>query len=312
MKLHGNARMTPYSRELMVRRVLEQGNPAKDTAEAAGVSVRTLYKWLRRYRQHGVEGLRDRSSRPHRCPRQTSARLVEKIEILRRRRMTAWEISESLKVPRSTVSLWLKRQAMSRLKDLEPVEPVRRYERKKEGELLHMDTKKLARIVKPGHRIHGNRAGQVRGAGWEYVHVCVDDHTRLAYAEVLEAENQHTTTAFLLRAVAWFNKRGIQVERMMTDNGPGYVSKRFNRACAALGLRHLYTRPYTPKTNGKAERFIQTMKRRWAYRRCYPTSAVRTKALRPWITDYNHRRPHAALGRKPPMERLRQSREQRA
>ena len=312
MKLHSNARTTPYSRELMVRRVLEEGNPAKDTAEAAGVSVRTLYKWLRRYREQGVQGLQDRSSRPHRCPRQIPQRVVGKIEVLRRRRMTAWEISQSLKVPRSTVSLWLKRQAMGRLKDLDPVEPVRRYERKREGELLHMDTKKLARIVKPGHRIHGDRSGRVAGAGWEYAHVCVDDHTRLAYAEVLEAENQHTATAFLLRAVAWFNKRGIQVERLMTDNGSGYVSKRFNRACDALGLRHLYTRPYTPKTNGKAERFIQTMKCRWAYSRCYPTSARRTQALRPWLTHYNHQRPHASLGMKPPMERLRQSREQRA
>jgi len=200
----------------MVRRVLEQGNPAKDTAEAAGVSVRTLYKWLRRYREQGVEGLLDRSSRPHRCPRQIPQRVVGKIEVLRRRRMTAWEISQSLKLPRSTVSLWLKRQAMGRLRDLDPVEPVRRYERKREGELLHMDTKKLARIAKPGHRIHGDRSGRVAGVGWEYAHVCVDDHTRLAYAEVLEAENQHTTTAFLLRAVAWFNKRGIQVERLMT------------------------------------------------------------------------------------------------
>ena len=307
MQLHSSARTTPYTRELMVRRVLERAEPVKDTAERFGVSRQTVYKWLRRYDMHGIQGLRDRTSRPRRAPHQTSPTMVRKIQRLRRHRLTAWEISRRLSVPRSTVSAWLKRGGMGRLRDLEPRPPVRRYERRTPGALLHLDTKKLACITRPGHRIHGDRSKRVYGAGWEHTHVAVDDHSRVAYAEVLPAEDQHTCTDFLRRAVAFFASHGVPIRRVMTDNGPGYVSKRFNRLCDELEIRHLYTRPYTPQTNGKAERFIRTLKEQWAYGACYQTSAHRTRALRPWINRYNRHRPHAGIGMQPPFARLKVS-----
>ena len=311
MNLHGNSKTSPYIREQMVRRLLEQAEPAKETAEIFGVSVRTVYKWLRRYREYGVEGLQDRSSRPRRCPRRTPRSTVRRIEKLRRHRLTAWEISQQLSVPASTVARCLRRKGLGRLKALEPKVPVRRYERERPGELLHIDTKKLARIVKPGHRIHSDRSRSVYGAGWENAHVAVDDHSRVAYAEVLYNEGQYTCTDFLIRAVEFFRKHGVRIERVMTDNGNGYRSKRFNDACRQLGIRHIYTRPYTPRTNGKAERFIRTLKERWAYAACYKSSARRTRALQPWLNNYNHHRPHAGIGRRPPISRLKVTREQR-
>jgi len=311
MRLHGNARTTPYARELMVSRVLERAEPVKDTAEAFGVSTRTAYKWVARYRGRGLDGLQDRSSRPRRSPSQTAPRTVRRIARLRRHRYTAWEISERLAVPRSTVSRWLNRQGLGRLKDLEPKPPVRRYERAHPGELLHLDTKKLARIVRPGHRIHGDRSKSVAGAGWENAHVAVDDHSRVAYSEVLDAEDQYTCTDFLERAVAFFAQHGVTIQRVMTDNGNGYRSRRFNRLCRQLGIRHIYTKPYTPKTNGKAERFIQTLKRKWAYACCYQNSARRARALQPFVNNYNRRRPHASIGMRPPISRLSGPHEQR-
>lgn len=305
MNLHGNAKTTPHVRETMVRRILEQAEPAKDTAELFNVSVRTVYKWLRRYREYGVEGLQDRSSQPRRCPRRTSAKTVRRIVRLRRRGLTAWQISQQVDVPPSTVARWLRRRGMGRLRYLEPKPPVRRYERQRPGELLHIDTKKLGVIAKPGHRIHGDRSVRTRGAGWEFAHVAVDDHSRVACVQVLHNEGQHTCTEFLLNAVAFFRKHGVQIERVMTDNGSGYRSRRFNRACRQLGIHHIYTRPYTPKTNGKAERFIRTLKERWAYATCYRTSAHRTRALQPWLNHYNHHRPHAGIGMLPPISRLR-------
>ena len=304
MQLHGNARTTPYARREMVHRVLEQAEPVKDTAAALGVSARTVYKWLRRYGDEGEPGLEDRSSRPLRCPHRTDARTVRRIQRLRRHKLTAWQISERLGLPRSTVSDWLSRSGLGRLRYLEPKLPVRRYERRRPGALLHLDTKKLARIVRPGHRIHGDRSRTVQGAGWEYAHVAVDDHSRVAYTEVLQAENQHTCTAFLQRAVAFFASHGVHIQRVMTDNGPGYISKRFNRLCVQLAIRHIYTRPHTPRTNGKAERFIRTLKEQWAYGACYQTSAHRTRALGPWTNGYNRHRPHAGIGMQPPMSRL--------
>ena len=292
MQLHGNARTTPYLRREMVRRVLEQAKPVKDTAAALSVSERTVFKWLRRYRQEGESGLVDRSSRPHRCPHQTTPRTVRRIQRLRRHKLTAWQISQRVCVPRSTVSDWLRRSGMGRLQNLEPKVPVRRYERKRPGELLHLDTKKLARITKPGHRIHGDRSKRIYGAGWEYAHVAVDDHSRAAYTEVLPAEDQHTCTAFLARAVEMFATHGVSIQRLMTDNGPGYISKRFNLLCQQLNIRHIYTKPYTPRTNGKAERFIRTLKEQWAYGTCYRTSAHRARALVPWTNRYNRHRPH--------------------
>jgi len=312
MNLHGNAKTSPHTREMMVRRVLEQAEPAKETAEIFGVSVRTVYKWVRRYRQFGVAGLQDRNSRPLRCPRRTPAATLQQIEKLRRHRLTAWEISQRVSVSPSTVARWLRRRGMSRLRYLEPKPPVRRYERAHPGELLHIDTKKLGKIAKPGHRVHGDRSVRTRGAGWEFAHVAVDDHSRIAYAQVLHNEGQHTCTEFLVNAVAFFRKRGVTIQRVMTDNGSGYRSSRFNRACRQLGIRHIYTKPYTPRTNGKAERFIRTLKERWAYARCYRTSARRARALRPWLNHYNHYRPHAGIGNLPPISRLSEFREQRA
>lgn len=312
MQLHGNARTTPYTRELMVRRVLERAEPVKDVAAAHGVSTRTVYKWLARYRTEGEAGLQDRPSRPARCPHQLSGRRERRVLKLRRHRLTAWEISQRLGVPRSTVSRVLLRNGVGRLRDLEPKPRPRRYERRTPGALLHLDTKKLGRIVRPGHRVHGDRATRARGAGWEHAHVAVDDHSRVAYAEVLPTEDQHTCTAFLQRAVEFFAAHGVEVVRVMTDNGPGYISKRFNRLCDQHQIRHLYTKPYTPQTNGKAERFIQTLKQRWAYGATYQTSAHRARALQPWINNYNRRRPHAGIGMRPPMTRLSQSREQPA
>lgn len=312
MKLHPNAKTTPKGRWLLVCRVREEGHTVRAAAESLGVSVRTAYKWLARYRDEGREGLADRSSRPRRIARQTSPRVVDRIEQLRRRRLTTWEITQRVPIASSTVSLILRRLGLHRLSRLESKEPVQRYERAAPGELLHLDTKKLARIRRVGHRIHGDQSLRIRGVGWEFAHVCIDDHTRLAYAEVLPDERAETAIAFLRRALAWYRARGISVERLMTDNGSAYVSHRFAAVCEEEGIRQIFTKPYTPKTNGKAERFIQTLTQRWAYRRPYRTSALRTAALRPWLRHYNHQRPHRALGMRPPMARLRDAREQRA
>ena len=311
MNLHGNAKTTPYIRELMVRRVLQQAEPVQDTAQNFGVSVRTVYKWLRRYRQLGAEGLQDRSSRPRLSPGRTPAAQVKRIVKLRRHRLTAWEIAEKLSMSPTTVARCLRRQGLGRLENLEPKPPVRRYERDEPGELLHLDTKKLARIVKPGHRIHGDRSRSVEGAGWEFAHVAVDDHSRLAFVEVLYNEGQYTCTEFLINAVEFFRKHNVTIQSVMTDNGPGYRSKLFNRTCHQLGIRHIYTKPYRPQTNGKAERFIRTLKDRWAYARSYRNSARRTRALPSFLNHYNHHRPHASIGKKPPVSRLSEFREQR-
>jgi transposase InsO family protein len=312
MKLHRNAKTTPAGRFLLIERVKRQGWQVQRAAEAAGISERTAYKWLGRFRDEGRAGLEDRSSRPLRIPHQTPLRRVRRVEQLRRRRLTSMEIAEQVPMPLSTVTRILRRLGLHRLSRLEPEEPVRRYERDAPGELLHLDTKKLARIRRVGHRIHGDRSKRVYGAGWEFAHVCIDDHTRLAYVEVLPDERGTTCAGFLRRALAWYRARGIEVERIMTDNGPGYLSRGFAAICQGHGIRQIFTRPYTPKTNGKAERFIQTLTHRWAYGRIYRTSAQRTAALKPWIKNYNHKRPHRALGMKPPFARLREAREQRA
>jgi transposase InsO family protein len=289
----------------MVERVVELGWAPADASQAAGVSVRTLWRWVRRAREQ--EGFADRSSRPRRVPRRTAPGRVRKIEKLRRRRFTAPAIARRLRMPRSTVSAVLRRMGLSRLRHLDPPTPVRRYERERPGELLHLDTKKLGRIQGIGHRIHGDRRTRVRGIGWEFAHVCVDDHSRVAYVEVLDDERQETVAAFLRRAVRWFRQRGVRAERILTDNGPGYRSRLFAAACTELDLRHLLTQPYRPRTNGKAERFIQTLLREWAYARPYRTSNQRTRRLPAWLERYNQRRPHSALGYRPPMSRLRRS-----
>ena len=306
MNVHKNARLTPQGRLLMVRRVLDEGWTVKAAAEAAGLSVRRAYEWLRRHRAGGERMLHDRSSAPARCRGATPPERVAEIERLRRQRMSGPAISRATGMPRSTVGAVLRRLGLGRLKALDAAPPAIRYERERPGELLHIDSKKLGRIDGIGHRITGDRTGQSnrRGVGWEALHVCIDDASRLAYSEILADEKTASALGFLQRALAWFKRHGVTVERLMTDNGSAYRSHAFRVACAAAGLRHLRTRPYTPRTNGKAERFIQTSLREWAYARPYNTSAERTAVLEPWITQYNTKRPHSAIGHQPPFQRL--------
>jgi transposase InsO family protein len=314
MKLHANARTCPKSRRLLVDR-LEGDWSLGSAAEAAGVSERTAAKWLARWRDEGEAGLEDRSSAPRRRPTRLPADRLEAIEALRRLRMTAAEIAEVLGVALSTVSRWLRRIGLGRRSRLEPPEPPNRYERKRPGELIHVDVKKLGRISArgAGHRVTGNRRGRLkasregrqrRATGWEFVHVCVDDATRLAYVEVLGDEKGATAAGFLRRAVAWLASMGVTVERVLSDNGACYRSRIHADACSELRMRHLFTRPYRPWTNGKAERFIQTMTNRWAYGAIYGSSAERTAALPGWLDHYNFRRGHGSLGHRPPAARL--------
>jgi transposase InsO family protein len=314
MKLHANARTCPNSRRLLVRRIEEEGWDLIPAAEAAGISERSARKWLARWRAEGEAGLLDRSSAPRRRPTRLPADRLEVVEALRRLRMTAAEIAEVLGIALSTVSRWLKRIGLGRRSRLDPPEPPNRYERKRPGELIHVDVKKLGRIHHAGHRVTGHRRDRaprrqegprrVGTVGWEFVHVCVDDATRLAYVEVLADERGATAAGFLRRAVAWFGGMGITVERVLSDNGACYLSRVHAAACRELGLRHLRTRPYRPRTNGKAERFIQTLTNRWAYGAIYGDSAERTAALPGWLDHYNFRRGHGSLGHRPPAARL--------
>jgi transposase InsO family protein len=308
MKVHANAPLGPKGRLSMVLRVLEQEWSLTEAAEAAGVSERTCWKWVVRYRAEGEAGLHDRSSAPHSVPHRTAEDRVAAIAALRRLRMTGAEIAFCLGMALSTVSAVLARIGLGKLSRLEPPEPPNRYERRHAGELIHIDVKKLGRIGHrgAGHRVTGNRGtGQrSRGAGWEYVHVCIDDATRLAYVEVLADETALTAIGFLRRAVAFYRRHGIRVQRLMTDNGSAYRSTVHAIACRALRIRHLRTRPYRPRTNGKAERFIRTLLGGWAYGAIYASSAERTAALDGWLWTYNHRRPHGALSHQPPIARL--------
>jgi transposase InsO family protein len=304
MRLHGNARTCPHSRRLIAVRVLEQGWTLAQAAEAAGASVRTASKWVARYRAEAEDGLADRSSEPFSIPNRTREERIELIAFLRRLRMTAAEIAEVIGMPLSTVSAVLTRIGLGKLSRLEAVEPANRYEKQLPGELVHIDVKKLVRIEKAGHRVSGNRRGSRKGAGWEYVHVCVDDATRLAYVEVLPDEKAATAVGFLRRAVAHYAVWGIQVRKVLTDNGPAYISILHALACTALGIKHSRTRPYRPRTNGKAERFIRTMLGGWAYGAIYGTSNERTAALPGWLDYYNRRRPHGSLSHQPPLTRL--------
>jgi transposase InsO family protein len=311
MNLHANARTCPKSRQLLVSRV-EAGWSVMEAAEAAGITDRTARRWLARWRQEGSVGLLDRSSAPRRIPHKTPADRVSAICELRQLRLTAAEIAERLRMPLSTVSAVLKREGLGKRSRLDPPEPANRYERRHPGELIHIDIKKLGRIIDgPGHRAHGDRARQrrvvrdgKRTTGWEFVHVCVDDHSRLAYAEVLPDEKATTAVGFLARAVAFYAGHGVCIRRVMTDNGPAYRSDAHAIACRQLGIRHLTTQPYRPRTNGKAERFIQTLIRRWAHGRTYSSSTQRTAALPGWLKHYNFTRPHGSLSHKPPGSRL--------
>ena len=310
MKLHANARTCPNSRRLLVERI-EAGWSLAEAAAAAGVSDRTAAKWRARWRAEGVVGLLDRSSAPRRVPHRTPALRVEAIVALRRLRMTAAEIAELLSMALSTVSAVLQRVGLGKLSRLDPPEPPNRYEHARPGGLLQLDIKKLGRILSPGHRVVGHRRSQKKvgpkrlgGAGWEFVHVCVDDATRLAYAEVLGDERGETAAGFLRRAVAWLKSMGITPQRVLSDNGACYRARAHAAACRELGLRHSFTRPYRPRTNGKAERFIKTLTHRWAYGAIYANSNDRTRALPGWLTHYNFTRRHGSLSHKPPAARL--------
>ncbi len=312
MNIHKNARTTPQSRALLVHRVVREHWPVSAVALAFGVSERTVYKWLARYRAEGTPGLADRSSVAHRRPHALSPAWVALIRVLREARRVAAEIAQQLPLARSTVSAVLTRLGLARLRYLNPPPVAVRYERERAGELIHVDTKKLGRIERPSHRVTGNRRDAARGAGWEYAHVAIDDYSRYAYVEILPDEKRYTATRFWLRAVRHFRQRGIHVERVLTDNGGAYRSRPFRKACAWLGIKTKRTRPYRPQTNGKAERMIQTLLRKWAYAIPYATSAQRTAALAPWLRKYNEERPHASLHRKPPISRLLQPAEQRS
>jgi transposase InsO family protein len=299
VKLHGNARLAPIGRDLMCRRVRHEGWTVAEAADAAGCSERTCYRWLSRF--DVGEPMTDRSSAPRSVPGRTPAETEAAIERLRRLRFTSTRIAAELDLPTSTVCAVLKRLGLNRLSKLEPPEPPNRYCRRHPGELVHIDVKKLGRFDRPGHRVTGRGPGHHnRRPGWEAVHVCVDDTSRLAYVEVLPDETAATSIGFLERAVAWFAERGVTIERVMTDNGAPYKSHAWASWCANHDVRHLLTRPYRPRTNGKAERFIQTMLREWAYAATYQSSRHRCGALPAWLSYYNSRRPHSALGHKTP------------
>ena len=305
MNVHSRAKTTPESRELLIRRVQAEGWSRRKAAEAFGLSVRTTAKWLRRFRLEGAEGLRDRSSRPHRFPQETSEIFRRRVLELRQKRLTGLEIAQTLGLPRATESRILRKVGFGRLRSLEPPEPPRRYEHEKPGDLLHIDIKKLGRIVGgPGHRAHGDRRTRKRGAGWEHVYVCVDDNSRLSYVEPLRNEERHTAAGFLDRAIAWYRASGIEPRRLLTDNGGVFRSNPFKAVCQRASIRQSFTRSYRPRTNGKAERFIQTLLREWAYRRSYSSSAKRRNALPRWLHYYNFHRLHSSLGYKPPASRV--------
>ena len=307
MNVHSLARSLPASRALLVDRVRKQQWKVAAAASAAGISARTAYKWLARYWAEGAAGLRDRSSRPHRSPSRLPADREELVLQLRRSRLTAKQIAQQLQLARPTVARALVRHGLSRLSLLEPPKPANRYQWPNPGDLIHVDIKKLARIQGIGHRITGrfSRFHQVKRVGWEFVHVCIDDASRLAYVEILPNERRESAVPFLDRAVRWFRERGIRVRRVMSDNGSAYKSHAFARMCWRHRLRHLRTRPYTPRTNGKAERFIQTLLREWAYAAPYSTSAYRARVLPRWLRYYNERRPHGSLDDLSPIARIR-------
>ena len=305
MNVHKNARLTPVGRALMISRIEQQGWSVARAAEASGVSRRTASKWLGRHRRGGERRLHDRSSAPRRCPRKVPADLMEQIQALRRRRMTGPAIAQALGLARSTVGAILRRLGLGKLSALEPKVPIIRYERAAPGEMIHLDIKKLGKFNVEGHRVTGDRRkGRSRKAGWDFLHVCVDDASRLAYTEVLPSERKEDTTAFLERALAWLARHGVAVQRVMTDNGSAYRSKLFAKALQAAGARHVRTRPYTPRTNGKAERFIQTSLREWAYGRPYACSEQRAQAIGPWTDDYNLIRPHSGIKGLTPWQRV--------
>jgi transposase InsO family protein len=303
MDYHHHARLTVHGRECLAREVLEGRLRLGEAAAERGLSRQTAAKWVRRYREQGVAGLEDRSSRPHRLQAVTSTELVLRVEALRHERWNGARIAQATALSRATVSRILRRLKLSRMRDLDPPVPVQRYEHAAPGDLLHLDIKQLGRIEQPGHRVTGIYRGRMRGPGWEYLHVAIDDHSRLGFSAVYPDQTRTTVVVFLHAALDYYRRLGIRFKAILTDNGGAYRSRAFRQACRALGLKHRFTRPYTPRTNGKAERFIQTALREWADARIYQHSDQRTYALRPWLHQYNWHRPHASLGQSPPISR---------
>jgi transposase InsO family protein len=301
--MHKNARLTPRGREILVSR-LQSGQKPSEVAQAMGVSETTVRKWWRRFQVEGLAGLQDRSSCPKRSPRALPAECKQRIVALRLDRKTGRWIARQACVSTASVSRVLRRARLSRWREIDPQPPAQRYEMDQPGELIHIDTKKLGRIGSPGHRVTGRYDDRHRGIGWDFVHVAIDDHSRVSLAAVAPDETGASAIAFLEQVIAHFRQRGVQVKRVMTDNGSAYTSKVFTAACQRLQLRHVRTRPYTPRTNGKAERFIQSALREWAYGVTYQSSAQRTKALGAWLHHYNWHRPHTALHGQPPISRL--------
>jgi transposase InsO family protein len=306
MNVHKNAPLTPKGREAMARSVVEGGLSQADAAYQFNTTPKTVAKWVKRFRAEGVEGLRDRSSRPHSSPSQTPPATCTAIATLRRRRHTGKQIAAEVEVSPATVSRILRRLGLNRVRDLEPAEPERRYERENPGEIIHIDIKKLGRFERVGHRITGDRTApnKSRGAGWDFVHVCIDDHSRVAFSEIKPDETADSAVPFLKAAVAYYKSLGVTVTRVMTDNGSCYQAFAFRDACRDLGIKHIRTKPYTPKTNGKAERFIQTALREWAYAQAYPTSDRRAQELPIWLHQYNWHRPHGGIKSQTPISRL--------
>jgi len=305
MDIHENARLTPHGRERLAKMIIS-GQTPQAASEAAGVCPRTGRKWRDRFVQEGLAGLQDRSSRPKQLRQPTPPEVVERIASLRRQRMPGKEIAATVGVSAATVSRTLKRLGLNKLSALEPAEPPRRYERERPGEMIHVDIKKLGKFDQIGHRITGDRKGQSnsRGVGWEFLHVCIDDASRVAFSRIMKSERKTCAVAFLRAAVAYYKSLGVTVERVMTDNGSCYRSKAFAKACRKLRLKHIRTKPYTPRTNGKAERFIQTALREWAYAKAYQRSDHRGAELPLWLHRYNWHRPHASLAKQTPVSRL--------
>ena len=303
MDYHHHARLTVHGRELLCLSVVEGRLGLCEAAAEHRLSRQTAAKWVKRYREQGVDGLVDRSSRPRRLRQPTSPELVALVESLRRERWTGARIAQQAGLSRATVSRILARAKLSRIRDLEPQSPVQRYEHPAPGDLLHLDIKRLVKIARPSHRVTGNRRDTVKGIGAEYVHVAIDDHSRIAFSAIYPDETRASVLDFLTKALAYYARLGIHFKAVLTDNGTSYRSYAFAAACKQLGLKHRRTRPYTPQTNGKAERFIQTALREWAYARTYQNSRDRENNLEPWIHQYNWHRPHASLGLSPPISR---------
>jgi len=310
MDTHNNARLTPRGREDMVRAVVDRGLSKAEAARQFKTTWKTVNKWVDRFREQGVGGLRDRSSRPLSSPSQTPLATCDAVEALRRDRHIQCHIAAAIGVSTATISRICKARGLSRLTAIEPKAPRPRYEREAPGELVHLDIKKLGRFWKTGFRITGRFTGHQRsdGAGYEYAHVAIDDHSRLARIDILPNEKKESAILCLLRTVAYFDRLGVRIDRIMTDNGSCYRSKAFAKICRTLGIKHIMTRPYTPQTNGKAERFIQTAMREWAYATAFETSDQRKLELPSWLHRYNWHRPHASLGKKPPISRIRLNR----